>query len=229
MSLNRNARGEIVPLGRVAHRAYWTPAFGDPLPTWITLPVGTGAIQTANAQTAPANYRASTAATANAAARLRCAPWSGSAAQFMAPGQYEEIIWTLFGLRFEADSGWYVRFELGNDSQAAGLDLRQDDGAATAKVRTHLDSTTFLDRSTYIQLQKPDGGSTKPRNLTLRWRPRTREFYVLQDDQVLTAVTYAAGEINLANLIYAQVTFNTSAATSQAFRFQATELVLRSN
>jgi hypothetical protein len=224
VTARRDPRGTLVPLGSFEHRFSYSPAFGDALPTWLAVQAGTGTATNASSGSSAANYSVASAATANAGARL----W---VTQDIRPSQYDEIIFTLQGLKFSVDNGFDIRIEIGATAQDKGISLRQDNNAGpndtTATLRAHTGAGVFVDHTTHYVIQRLNGGSRKPRNLTLRWRPKIGEVLVLEDDQVMVVQSIGT-EADAISACRPMVTLTTKDATARSFSFARLEVALRS-
>ena len=86
-----------------------------------------------------------------------------------------------------------------------------------------------VNHATNFQIQKLDGGSQRYRNLTLLLRPRTKEAFVLQDDQVMVAVALGASESALATTVSPILTLVNTDAVQHWFSFAKCIITVRGN
>lgn len=189
MSVHRSPDGKIVRIGRVEQRKSWSAAFETALPPWLAVQVGAAvAFAPASSSTESANARFA-AASAGGAIRF----WAGGPGTPIGdiiPVNYDEIEFSLYGLRFDTTAGWNVNIGIGNTTNDRGVMLIHDDSGtteSTAFFRGYAAAPNFIDTPTPYQIQKPNG-SQKPRNISLIWRPQRNEAFILEDDQVMAYV-----------------------------------------
>lgn len=223
MTLHRTPNGGFVPLGRVEQRVAFSPAFTSALPSWLAAQTGTATVRTANYGSAPAHIEVAAAA-AGGAYRLWCT-------NEIIPSQYEELEATLHGLRFDSDAGWYVLAGFGGTANDRGVILYHGDSGtteSTAVIREYVDASTARDTATGYQLQKPYGGSRRPRNITLLWRTRAREFFVLEDDQVMAKAPVSA-DVSTGTPVRFMFTVGATDGGTHYMRTGGVEVALRHN
>lgn len=219
MTFKRDAAGKLVRLGRVEQRATWNVAFGaGALPAWMTINLGTATYGVPSGSTEPVAL-----AIASASNNVRLL-----GPQIYA-SQYEELEFTVKGLRFSANNGWRGLIGFGETSNDRGAMVIHENSASdsTAIVRGYLSSSSFDDHTTPFQLQKLNGGSQRPRNVSVIWRPRTGDVAILEDDQVVTTCVVAG--VPTATAVRPLLACLATDATAKTLKFNTIELALRHN
>jgi hypothetical protein len=228
MTQRRTPAGALIRHGRIVHRFEYDPSLGDALPAWLSQAVGTGTVTGWNNGSTPANYRITAASAAiNGAGRLKVA--TGIRAD-----KVEEIEFRLQGFRFDTAVGWAARIEIGHDSQDRGISLRHDNHTLSsvdtaAYIRAH-NGAAVVDHPTHWQLQQLNGGSARPRDITLILRPQTREVILLEDDQCMAYVQMNDTESLIAGtLLQPQITFANADAVQHWCSFAKLSVTVRTN
>jgi hypothetical protein len=217
--IHRDPTGRIVPAGLTERRLYEPYIPGAAHPSWLETQAGTATFVPTSSAGGPGYVQIATAATVNAGARLRTT--------FQVyPSIYDEVAWTLYGLRFDTDtpSNYQVRFEISETGLDRGIALVQI-GDGTCTLRAYTAAGVFEDTPLNYAILGASAHSRRPRNLTLLWRPKQQVAYVLENDQVMgsgstAAATAAAG-------CRPMLTMSTNEAVSHNFKYAAAELVLR--
>lgn len=223
MTFHRDLAGNIIPAGRVSKRLYEPFMPGGALPSWLAAQAGTVTYDLASSSTAASGAKLTTAATNGAGARL----WSTFD---IYPAMHEEIIFTLYGLRFGNTDGYDVWFQLSQTGNDRGVSFMHnnatgDDGAF---IRAHNSGGVNTDHTTGYNLKKSNGGSGKPRNVTMRWRPKRQEVALFEDDQMMGNASIV-GESLTTSGIRPMVTLTAREAVAHSFTFAAAELILVHN
>lgn len=168
MTLIIDTAGRRVPAGRVT-RTLTEPFLTPPLPPWLTVASGTGTLVP---PTGSWGYYQITSP-AGTAMVLRTA-WPFDLTQF------PEVGFTLEALHWTTGT---AIVGIGLKNAGRGVGLFQAPSHATARVRQIGSGAPDIP----VPYQLAGVEATKRRNVTLLVRPRDRELYVLEDDQVVVA------------------------------------------
>lgn len=221
MTFVRDMDGKIVPRGRVSKRLYEPFIPGGALPSWLAAQAGTATFQSVSSSVDVSGATITTAASSGSGARL----WTTFD---IATPMYKEIIFSLYGLRFGNDDGFDVWYQISQTSNDRGVSFMHNNAAGDggAFIRAH-NAGVNTDHTTGYNLKKTNGGSRKPRNITMRFRPNAGEVALMEDDQIM-ANAKIAGEF-ATTAVRPMVTLTSREAVAHSFTFAAAELILIHN
>lgn len=182
MPMIRDITGEMVPAGRI--RKEWVEQFvpGGSLPAWLENLNGTvsyGALGSSGGY-----VRCTTGATSGNFSLLR-----GPTAWNFNSTYHEQIEFHLDGLTLGGSDGtkFTLQIDIANTTSTQGVSLRWDHAAADTPLFTRFyNNGTPSDKnlSPSFELVNATEGLRR-RNLSLILRPRAKEAFVMEDDQVV--------------------------------------------
>jgi hypothetical protein len=221
-TLVRQLDGTLLYPGQVVKRLYEPFMPGGSLPSWLAAQAGTASFADTANGSFPSYARFTTAASVNAGARL----WY---TLDIRADMYTAIVWTLGGLRFDADTpmAQRVRLELATTASSRGIALMQNQSAVTdttCVMRGYIDATHFQDTTLNYQILADSGFSRNRRNITLAWLPLEGLAYVLEDDQVLGSAVVSNAD--KAGGVRPMLTMSTTDAVARWFEVTSVELRL---
>lgn len=213
MPIERDLAGHIIPAGRTTKTLIEPFMPGGALPSWLAMAPGTASYGTSAGSLGW--VRGTTAATAGQTAVL-------STTFDLSADQWEEIVWTLESLFFGVDDGYDVKIGVHGSSRTRGVDFVHPNNQDQPSIVAFNGAGNVTSPVGYL-LKGDSGGSRRTRNISFRWRPKTGEAFIVQDDQVMASADVSAAVLTGG---YVRPKIEIVAQTATAYYFQVHQIRL---